>query len=229
MKLHNFPWGLYPRRVTLYLAEKGIVDVERIDIEPDTAAEWPPPSLRALNPAGTLPVLDVGDGTIIRQSLAILEYLEERYPSPNMIGETPAARAATRELVAVIDEATTHFGIWAHKGSPLFAGREPQSAQAAAAGAEKYAHRLRLLEAMIVGDPFLTGDRVTIADCVAMALLQFVQEFYGVPLPDDCPRLAAWYARFLRRPSVPHHTYPPALLSLAQGLSEQTLAANGAA
>ncbi len=223
MKLHNFPWGLYPRRVIIYLAEKGVVDVELVDIEPHKTEGWPPSFLRALNPAGTLPVLDVGEGTVVRQSLAILEYLEERFPTPDMIGATQAARATTRELIAVIDEATTFFGIWAHKGSRLFAGRETPSAEAAATGAEKYAGKLRLLEAMVAGGPFLAGDAVTIADCVVVALLQFVGEFYGVSLPVDCPKLAAWYERFSRRPSVPHCIYPPELLSFSYGLLEQTL------
>lgn len=222
MKFYNFPWGLYPRRVAIYLAEKGTIEVERIDMEPHLIEGWPPTFLRALNPAGTLPVLDAGEGVVIRQSLAILEYLEERFPSPNLTGETAAARAATRELVAVFDEATTLFGIWSHKGSRLFATRETPSAEAAAAGAEKYKTKLRLAEAMISSGPFLTGDAVTIADCVAMALLQFVREFYGVPIPAGCPKLAAWYERFLLRPSVPHHAYPSDLLDLAYGLPEQT-------
>lgn len=73
MKFYNFPWGLYPRRVAIYLAEKGTIEVERTDMEPHLIEGWPPAFLRALNPAGTLPVLDAGESVVIRQSLAILE------------------------------------------------------------------------------------------------------------------------------------------------------------
>ncbi len=105
MKLYHFSWGLYPRRVTLYLAEKSIRDIQLIEfdpIDPKTLTR-----IRELSPLGTVPVLETGDGLVIRQSLAILEYLEERFPEPNLLGETPAARAATRELMALIDEAST--------------------------------------------------------------------------------------------------------------------------
>lgn len=78
MKLYELPWGPYPRRVTIYLTEKGILNVERIAV--DVMSDWKTPAILALSPAGTLPILDVGDGTAIGPSVAILEYLEERFP-----------------------------------------------------------------------------------------------------------------------------------------------------
>jgi glutathione S-transferase len=216
MKLHHFSWGLYPRRVTLYLAEKAIPDVQWLEIDPLDPKTMS--RVHELNPLGTVPVLETEDGLVIRQSLAILEYLEERYPEPNLLGETPAARAATRELMALIDEANTFFGIWCHKGSPIFAGREPQSAEAAAMAAEGYAKRVRQLDSLMADGPFLTGDKVTIADCMAMALFQFAKGFYGVALPADCSKLVGWYERFARRPSVSAPEYPPELLRLSYGL-----------
>jgi glutathione S-transferase len=139
-----------------------------------------------------------------------------------MTGETATARALTREMIAIFDEATTFFGIWARHGSRLNFAQHKQSADAASIGAERFAMKLRLAEAMMPDGRFLAGDRVTIADCVAMALLQFVDEFYGVKIPINCPRLAGWYQAFSSRPSVPHHDYPAEQLSLAYGLPEQT-------
>lgn len=78
MKLYELEWGLYLRRIGIYLAEKGITHVERIAF--DLMQGWPPPELARLSPAGTVPILDTGDGTVIRSSIAILEYLEERFP-----------------------------------------------------------------------------------------------------------------------------------------------------
>jgi glutathione S-transferase len=216
MKLHHFSWGLYPVRVTLYLAEKAIPDVQLIEVDPTDPRTLS--RVHELSPLGTVPVLEAEDGLVIRQSLAILEYLEERFPEPNLMGETPAARAATRELVALLDEASTFFGIWCHKGSPVFAGHEPQSAEAAALAAEGYYKRVRLLDTLMANAPFLTGDKVTIADCVAMALFHFAKGFYGVALPADCSKLVGWYERFARRPSVLTPQYPPDLLRLSYGL-----------
>jgi glutathione S-transferase len=223
LKLYNFPWGPYPRRVTHYLAEKRVADIELIEVEfPHQPQRWPPGFLRGLSPAATLPVLDAGEDTIIGQSIAILEYLEETYPNPNMIGKTRAARAATRELVAVLDEATTFFGIWARHGSRLNVDRHRPSAEAAAVGAEGFSSRLLLAEGMSVGGPFIAGDSVTIADCVAMALLQFVNEVYGVSIPSGCPKLSYWYEQSLLRFSVTQYTYPSEILRLSYGLPGQT-------
>lgn len=222
MKLYNFPWGPYPRRVTLYLAEKGITDIELVEVEfPHQTALWPTGFLLGLNPAHSLPVLDIGTAATIGQSVAILEYLEELYPGPDLIGATPAARAATRAMIAVLDEAASFFGVWARQGSRLNAGRHPVSQDAAAIGAERFGAKLKVAEAMTV-EPFLTGETVTIADCVAMALLEFTDQFYGVALPADTPRLAHWYARFAQRPSARHPVYPTEMLELARGLPEQS-------
>lgn len=222
MKLYNFGWGPYPRRLTIYLSEKGITDLDRVDVEfPHQPELWPPGFLSGLNPNGSLPVLELDDGRKIGQSLAIMEYLEERYPTPTLLGSTAADRAATRELVAVLDEATSFFGIWARQGSRLNVGRHEQSVEAAAVGAERFVAKLRVAESMVAG-PFLRGDAVSIADVVSMALLEFVQGFYGVPIPAGCVRLATWYERFAQRPSAPSLVYPPKELKLARGLPEQT-------
>lgn len=95
-------------------------------------------------------------------------------------------------------------------------------AGAAAVGAEKFCSKLRLVERMIRGDRFLIGDSVTIADCVAMALLQFADEVYAVSIPEDCVKLAAWYQRFLQRPSAPSYVYPNEIISLSRGLPKQS-------
>jgi len=222
MKLYNFSWGPYPRRIAIYLAEKGIVGIDHVEVEhPHKPELWPAGFMQKLNPNGSLPVLELDDGSKIRQSLAILEFLEEHFPTPNLIGATPAARARTRELVAVFDEATSFFGIWARQGSRSHIGRFKHSPEAAAIGAEMFASKLRVADKMVVG-PFVAGPDVTIADVVAMALLEFVQGFYGVPIPTDCSRLANWYERFARRPSIPALAYPPEELELAYGLPAQT-------
>ncbi len=218
MTLYELAWGPYPRRVGIYLAEKGITGIERVAF--DLMAGWPPPELAQLSPLATVPILRTDEGVPIRSSIAILEYLEERFPSPDMLGGTPQARARTRELVAVIDEAAVQFGIWCHKGSPAFAGREAQNQEAATFAADAYHGRLRMLETLAseTTGPFLTGGHVTIVDCIAMATLQFAKGLYGVPLPDYCPVLTEWYAMFAERPSATPVPYPLPLLAVAYGL-----------
>lgn len=223
MKLYDFPWGPYPLRITIYLAEKGLTGIDVIPLEPPIdKKDWPPPFLKALTPAGSLPVLVVDDGTVVGQSLAILEYLEETQRGPNMLGSTAAMRARTRELVAVFDEAIAFFGLWSRHGSRLNKSIIKESPDAASIGAERYAQKLRIAERMMSESGFLNGEDVTVADCVAMATLQFTREFYGVPIPADCPKLASWYERFAKRPSAPPLRFPSEQLALAHGLPEQT-------
>jgi len=233
LKLHNFTWGPYPRRLTLYLAEKPGLDIELVEVEfPHQPERWPEGFLRSLNPAHSLPVLETENGVRIRQSLAILEYLEERFPSPGLLGASVEARAATRELVALFDEATTFFGIWARQGSRLNAAahgaralrsdRHQTNLAAAGVGAERFGSKLRIAEEMIADAPFLTGERVTLADCVAFALLEFTRDFYAVELPASCPRLAAWLDRYTQRRRDVACRYPPELVALARGLPEQS-------
>lgn len=218
MKLYELDWGLYPRRVSIYLAEKGISGVERIAF--DALAEWPSPVLARLSPAATVPILQTDDGTLIRSSIAILEYLEEQFPTPDMLGATPNARARTRELVSVIDEASNQFVIWCRESSPLFASLNKQSREAATLAADAYYGRLRLLDTMAQESegPFLAGSQATIADCIAVATLQFAENFYGVPVPENCSVLSDWYAFFALRPSAGLPSYPEPLRALAHGL-----------
>lgn len=220
MTLFELDWGLYPRRVGIYLAEKAISGIDRVAF--DIMAGWPPPELEQLSPLGTVPILRTEDGSLIRSSIAIVEYLEERFPSPDLLGATQVSRARTRELVAVIDEAALQFGIWCHKGSPAFAGREEQSVETATFAAGAYHRCLRFLDALAqeTDGPFLAGDHVTVADCTAMATLQFAGGLYGVPIPDGCEALAEWYAMFAKRSSATPPLYPEALYAVARGLPE---------
>src|SRR5579863_7801295 len=220
MKLYNFGWGPYPRRIAIYLAEKEITDIELVEVEfPHHPELWPEGFLLKLNPAHSLPVLDNGRGLLIGQSIAILEYLEEQYCARNMLGATPEDRAVTRELVSIFDEATSFFGLWARQGGPINADRHRQNTAAAVFGAERYVNKLRVAEAKQSGS-FLFGATPTIADCVASALIEFASQFYGVSLPADCPKLSAWFARMSERPSMHRPKYPAEMLEVSRHLQE---------
>ncbi|UHD47676.1 ATP-binding protein [Aureimonas altamirensis] len=141
--------------------------------------------------------------------MAIIEYLEEIHSQPDLLGATPEARANTRVFVSVIEEAALQLGIWCHKGSPIFAGHEKQDVVAAQFARSAYHGRLQKLEllALETEGPFLAGSSVTVADCAAMATLQFARDFYGIPIPKDCTRLSQWFLTFSARPSVTAFDY----------------------
>ncbi|MBM7326119.1 glutathione S-transferase family protein [Agrobacterium sp. S2] len=223
IKIYNFAFGPYPQRLNIYLSEKKPPGIDlTIYKEPDHAANIPPAEIRALTPSGSLPILIDDNGTTIGQSLAILEYLEDTRGAPDMRGGTAHARAATRQFVNVFDEALTFFGLWARHGSQLGHGRVQTSKDIAQLCSKRYFDQLRLAERMIGDTPFIAGNQVTLADCVALATLQYADDFYGVPVPPECENLSKWYEAFTARPSAATPWYPESKRGRAYGLIEQS-------
>ena len=223
IEIFNFAFGPYPQRVNIYLAEKQPESVAvTLYAEPNEREQTPTPEIRALTPTGSLPILRDADGTLVAQSLAILEYLEDRIPVPDMRGKTPAERAKVRQIVHVVDEALTFFGLWARHGSALGQGVVRSSREVADICSDRYFGQLRLIERLMSEDPFIAGEHVTLADCVAMATLQYTSDFYAVPIPPGCVKLQMWFDRFSQRPSARRPPYPEQLQCKAVGLMGQT-------
>ncbi|KAI1392728.1 uncharacterized protein F4822DRAFT_139032 [Hypoxylon trugodes] len=234
LELFDLPGAVYPRRVLIYLHEKGLINSPHIKITPVTIS----PTLETSapgKPKGTLPILALPDGTFIKQSIAILEYLEDicdnpqeewqkefvATAKPSMRGISARERATTNEALAIVDEAAAFFGFACHKGSKLFFGREPTSpitAKLAIGWAEK---NLKNLE------PYYNGryeegspeTQVTIADCVLFSLLQFAKELYQVGLVADPEllNLKRFYNAFKERKStfLSPDMWPPQVRELA--------------
>lgn len=91
MILHDLSAGMHPRRVRIFMAEKGI-SIERREVDAAGGANALPDFLR-LNPLGKLPVLELDDGSAIAESLAICRYLEALHPQPPLMGQTPQVSA----------------------------------------------------------------------------------------------------------------------------------------
>jgi glutathione S-transferase len=218
MILHDLSWGLFPGRVTIYLAEKGSIAVDRRDTWDEAAMFLDLGEVRKVSPTGKVPVLVTEEGAAITESRAILEYLEDRFPEPNLIGATPAERARTRELLDVLDQAATHFATWTQHGSPIFIGRVEQIEGAAAQARSAFFEQIFVLDRMAGSGPFLGGDRLTLADCVLAATLRFAEGLYGVRLPDAAERLRVIYRQLSARPSMRPPPFPHALTAAAQGL-----------
>lgn len=164
IEIFNFAFGPYPQRVNIYLAEKQPEGVAvTVYAEPDRRANTTPPEIRALTPTGSLPILRDADGTSVGQSLAILDYIEDIIPEPNVRGNTPAERAKVRQIVHMLDEALTFFGLWARHGSALGQGVVRSSRELAEICADRYFEQLRLIERLMSEEPFIAGEHVTLA------------------------------------------------------------------
>ena len=155
------------------------------------------------NTAGQLPSLETDSGQFVNEITAICEYLEEKFPSPALIGATPEERAETRMWVRRLDEnvlvpLTTGFR-WA-EGEKLFTGRIPVFPEAAPFLKSLAKDRLAWIDKMLEGRTWFCGDRFTLADIMAGVFLVF-GTMVGQPLDPANKNLAAIVERVKARPS----------------------------
>ncbi len=200
MKIYDFVGAPNPKKLRVYLAEKGLTaPMQQVNI---VTGENRTPEFLKKNPLGGLPVLELDDGSLLTESLAIMEYFEELHPAPPMIGTTPLQRARVRALeriaeLGVLSSVATIF----QNTHPFMAGRLKQSADAADNARTRLAANLKVLDAHIGRQPFVAGERPTIADCTLLAALEF-GDFAGVALDPSFVNVARWYGDFKKRPSA---------------------------
>lgn len=200
MKLFDFPFAPNPTKVRIYLAEKGL-DVPR-QVLNLVEGEHRRPEHLARNPMGGLPYLELDDGSVLTESLAIIEYFEELHPEPPMIGRTPRERARVRDLERMIE-----FGVLGRAGrmffhsSPVFADSR-QIAEVAETARDELPGVLEVVDRAIGENAFVAGDHPTIADCTLYVGLLHAERA-GFELPrKGLANLRRWRAAFAERPSA---------------------------
>lgn len=204
MKLYGAAMSGNTRRVKIYLAEKGLDNIEVVDFEgaPDVikTSEY-----LAKNPAGKIPLLELDDGTFLPESAAIVEYLEEIYPDPPMIGTTPLERAKVRSVERVVADLSVLARLYYLHMAPSFLqslrgfAYEPK---VAAAVKPTFDNNLYTIEVGMGDRPFVAGAKPTVADCHLYAILSAGVEKFNYVISADYPRLQGWYKTFSERPSA---------------------------
>jgi glutathione S-transferase len=202
MKLYN-SGGPNPRMVRMFMAEKGF-EVPKVEVDLRGGENRREPYLK-VNPSGQMPALELDDGTVLAEITAICEYVDEiKRDTPSLIGDTPAERAATRMWTRRIDlnicEPATN-GFRFAEGLKLFENRIrciPEAADGLKATARD---KLAWLENLMGTKPFIAGNKLTMADILLFAFLDFMKSV-GQPLDPACPKLTAWFERMKARPSA---------------------------
>ncbi len=196
LKLYHFPFAPNPLRVITYLKEKQIPDIECVLVDLFTGEQNSEEHL-ARTPRGVVPVLELEDGRYLSETVPIIEYIEELYPEPVMIGRTPDERAFTRAAERDIELnllARTIRLVHATK-SPL--GLPPNPAIADAENARLPA-ALERIDALVGDNPFALGDAPTIADCTLLPVFNFCR-LAELELEAPYPNLKRWYHDFTKR------------------------------
>jgi glutathione S-transferase len=208
MKFYDCATAPSPRRVRIFLAEKGVtIDTVQVDLR---SGEQFTPAFRAINPDCTVPALALDDGTVIADAVAICGYIEELHPDPPLIGSTPKERAIVTALNRQIERdgflaAMDAFRNIAKglKGRALPGPHDyEQIPELAARGRARVENFLRAMDARLADREFVAGSRYTIADISTMVLTDMAVGMVKLPIPDDCAHMRRWYAAVSARPSA---------------------------
>ena len=207
MKLYDCTVAPSPRRVRIFLAEKGItVPTVQVDL---FKGEQLADAFRAINPDCTVPVLELDDGTRIADAVAMCVYFEALRPAPPLMGRDPqekaiiaaAQRRAEREGFHAMVEAFRNF-------TPGMKGRAlpgpdnyaqiPALAERGRARVERF---FATMEAALVDRAFVCGSAYSIADITTLVTVDFAK-WIKLAIPDDSIHLRRWYDAVTARPSA---------------------------
>jgi glutathione S-transferase len=190
-----------PRRVRVFLAEKGI-EVPLIPIDMG-AREHRSSEIATRNPLRRLPVLELDDGTIITESVAICRYFEELHPEPALFGRGALGKALVEmwqrrmelNLLTAVAQAFRHI-------HPAMKEWEvPQIPEWGEANKPKALAFLELLDAELAHREFAAGDEFSIADITGLIAIDFMKPA-RIGVPEELGNVARWYQAVSSRPSA---------------------------
>ncbi len=189
-----------PRRVRMFLAEKGIDLPETlVDMR---KREHKSPEYRAKNSLGQIPTLELDDGTAISETVAICRYFEETSPEPPLFGKTATEKALVDMWVRRVEFAVMMpvGNFWRH-AHPYTAALLTQYKDFGESNKETYKGAQKWLNRELEGREFLVGDSLTMADICLLSTVDFA-EWIGLPVEAEFENLTAWRARMKARPSA---------------------------
>lgn len=192
--------GMHPRRVRIFIAEKGI-SIERREVDAAGGANATPDFLR-LNPLGKLPVLELDDGSCIAESLAICRYLEALYPQPPLMGQTPQASAHTEMWTLRMDhELSQPIALAFVHSSIFYRGRVEQVPEVANWARGRALQTMAWLDGELAERSHIAGDDYSLADIVAQCAC-VLGKAVGLRIPPDMTHLSRWFAQVSARPTA---------------------------
>lgn len=207
MKLYDCTTAPSPKRVRMFLKEKGIdMPLVQVDLrEGEQLGE----AFREINPDCTVPVLELDDGTRISEIFAICQYLESEYPEPALMGRMPLERAMVsmwnskieqNGLAALAEALRNRAKSMQNRAlpGPLDLAQIPELVER---GKKRAAAFLDRLDGQLDGKPFITGEEFTMADITAYVMVEFAG-WSKIGIQDSQKKLRRWFDEVSRRPSA---------------------------
>ncbi|MBI1250979.1 MAG: glutathione S-transferase [Alphaproteobacteria bacterium] len=201
MKLYIAPYAPNPRRVTMFVAEKGLDQIEQITLNL-VGGEHKTDDFRKKSPLAQIPTLELDDGRTLTESRAICTYLEAIHPEPNLMGRD----AYERGFIEMWDRRaeyliTLPFMLWMRHGFPALAALEKNQNAGVAEYYETQAKRMaQWFDRELADREWIAGDRFTIADITAACGMDFAKMAKWRP-DDSLPNLKRWRAALAERPA----------------------------
>ena len=208
MKLYDFALAPNPRRVRIFLAEKGVeLEIEQVAIREGAQFE---PAFRAINPNCTVPVLQLDDGSTIADSFAICRYFEEVQPDPPLMGRTPLEKATICywrrrvELEGFQAAAETLRNSAERLRGRALPGTLPveQIPELVSRGRMRIAAFFEMLDARLGESAYVAGADYSAADIDALVVVDFAANAVQEKVPERFSALRAWHGRVSARPSA---------------------------
>ena len=197
-----------PRRVRIFIAEKGI-DIPKVEVD-IPQEENLKEDFQKKNYRGLVPVLELDDGTCIDESVAICRYLEELHPEPNLLGTDALSRALIESwqrhmefdgFLAVANVFRNTFPLFAERGVPGRPAGFKAIPELADRGRGQYKFFLEDLNKRLSDNEFIAGDKFSIADITALVTLDF-GKVAELEVPEDYKNIHRWYTQVSSRPSA---------------------------
>ncbi len=207
MKFYDCKTAPSPRRVRIFMAEKGI-EVETVQVDLGSGEQFGD-AYRAINPDCVVPALQLDDGLCISEVVAICYYLEAQYPEPALLGTTDEERARIlmwnakveqQGLGAVADAFRNAAKGLKERAATGLVGY-PQIPELAERGRGRVEQFFRRLDEQLADNEFVAGDQFSIADIGAMIVVDF-SAWIKLTVPDDALNTRRWYESVSARPSA---------------------------
>jgi glutathione S-transferase len=200
MKIYDTKTAPTPRRVRIFLAEKSIpMEYVQVDLQ---KGENLSKEMRAKNPIGKIPILELEDGTCISESDAICAYFEALQPEPYLLGESPLEKGQVAMWQRQIE-----FGLFMQVGmcfqhtTGYFKDRMKPIKEYGVEAGINAAKFLKLLNRQLEQNPFVAGEKFSIADITAMCSIDFAR-VVDIRVKDEYSALQSWYDKVSGRPSA---------------------------
>ncbi|MGH1359102.1 MAG: glutathione S-transferase family protein [Burkholderiaceae bacterium] len=207
MKFYDCSTAPSPRRVRMFIAEKGL-DIPVVEVNLREQEQLSAEFLK-INPQATVPVLELDDGSRLLSTAGCRAYLESAYPTPALLGRTPSERGRVADIISKIEnnglaavaEALRNSAKAMKNRAVPGPDNYEQIPELAERGRQRAARFFKSLDQIVGQQAFMAGDAFSAADIDALMFVDFVK-WIKVAMPDDCENLIRWYGEVSQRPSA---------------------------